>query len=100
MFFAMFTDAFQDSEEGVLIRYRTNEKLFNQRLLLAVTKVKETVIKDFLFADDCALNSTSEQAMQASTYRQDFWGKRQENQSLVPTLPWQAPPKTQHLSKR
>ena len=69
MFSAMLTDVLRDSEEGILIRYRTNGKLFTRRLLLAVTKVKETVIKDFLFANDCALNATSEQAMQASTER-------------------------------
>lgn len=31
--------------------------------------MKETVIKDFLFTDDCALNAISEQAIEASTDR-------------------------------
>ena len=60
MFSAIITDAFHDSEEGILTRYRTNGKLFNQRLLRAVTKLKETIIiKEFLFAYDCVFNATS-----------------------------------------
>ena len=64
MFSAMLTDAFRDCEDGIHLRYRTDGKLHNLRRLQAVTKVKETVIRDFLFADDCALNASTEQMMQ------------------------------------
>ena len=57
---AMLTDAFHDSEEGIKIRYRMDGRLFNHRRLQFLTKVKETVLKEFLFAGDCALNAGSE----------------------------------------
>ena len=57
MFSTMLTDAFRDCDAGVRIRHTPDGKLFNLRLLQAVTKVKETVIRDFLFVDDCALNA-------------------------------------------
>ncbi|CAI9610076.1 unnamed protein product [Staurois parvus] len=66
MFSCMLSDTFQNSPLGVSLRYRTNGKLFNLRRLQAVTKIKETVLRDFLFADDCALNAGSEKEMQAS----------------------------------
>ncbi|KAI8491883.1 hypothetical protein Bbelb_302560 [Branchiostoma belcheri] len=69
VFTAMLTDAFHGTKEGIDIKYRTDGKLLNQRRLLALTKVKHTVLKDFLFADDCALNATSGQDMQVSTDR-------------------------------
>ena len=65
MLSAMLSDAFRDCEVGIDIRYRTDGRLFNPRRLQAITKVRETVLRDFLFADDYALNVSHEQEMQA-----------------------------------
>ena len=66
VFSAMLKDAFQDTEDAIAIRYRTDGKLFNLKRLQAKTKVKEEMVRDFLFADDCALNAGSEDGMQRS----------------------------------
>lgn len=60
VFSATLTDAFRDCQDGIDVRYRTDGRLFNLRRLQAVTKVRETVIRDFLFADGCTLNSSTE----------------------------------------
>ncbi|XP_053873541.1 uncharacterized protein LOC128831252 [Malaclemys terrapin pileata] len=60
IFSATLTDAFQHCTEGVGLKYRTDGKLFNLRRLHAITNVKETVLRDFLFADYCALNASTE----------------------------------------
>ena len=66
MFSAMLTDAFQDTDPGVNIRYRTDGKLFNLQRLKAKTKVHVDKLREFLFADDCALNAGSIEDMQRS----------------------------------
>jgi len=65
MFSAMLSEAFRECDPGINIRYWSDGKLFNPRRLQAVTKVKETILRDFVFADDCALNASNEQEMQA-----------------------------------
>lgn len=62
----MLTDAYKDCVASISIRHRSDGKFFNMRRLQTVTnlKLKETVIRDFLFAGDCALNARSEQEMQ------------------------------------
>ena len=64
MFWALLFDAFRECESGIDIRYSSDGKLFNFTRLQAVTKVKETVIRDFLLPDDCALNAGDEQKIQ------------------------------------
>ena len=63
VFSAMLTDALCDCQDGIPVRYRTDGGRFTLRNLQAVTKVKETVIRDFLFADNCTLNANKEQKM-------------------------------------
>ena len=65
MLSAMLTDAFRESKPGINITFRTDGKLFNPRRLEATMNVKETVLREFLFADNCALNASEEEEMQA-----------------------------------
>ena len=51
MFSTMLTDAFRDRDAGVRIRHTPDGKLFNLKHVQAVTKVKETAIRDF--GEDC-----------------------------------------------
>ena len=64
MFSAMLTDAFQDGENGIPMRYRFDGKLFNLRRLQAKSKVQTEVLDEFLFADDMAKSAPKEEEMQ------------------------------------
>ena len=65
MFFAILTDGLREAVLCIPVRFPSNGKLFNLRQLKAVLKATETVIRDFLFTDDCALNVYIEQEMQS-----------------------------------
>ena len=64
MFSAMLTDAFQDADNGIPIRYRFDGKLFNLRRLQAKSKVQTEVLDEFLFADDMAKGAPTEKKLQ------------------------------------
>ena len=64
MFSAMLTDAFQDGDNGIPIRYRFDGKLFNLRRLQAKSNVQTEVLDEFLFANDMAKGAPTEEKMQ------------------------------------
>ncbi|XP_063605235.1 uncharacterized protein LOC134780428 [Penaeus indicus] len=65
IFFSMLLKyAFSSSEDGVYLHTRSDRKLFNPAHLRAKTKVSEICIREMLFADDAALASHTEEALQ------------------------------------
>ncbi|BHF80115.1 hypothetical protein SprV_0702323900 [Sparganum proliferum] len=66
MFSAMLMDAYRDERPGFRIAYRTVGQLLNQRRMHFQSRVSTTTVHELLFADDCALSTTSEEEMQRS----------------------------------
>ncbi|VDM05562.1 unnamed protein product [Schistocephalus solidus] len=66
MFSAMLMDAYRDDQPGIRIAYRTDGHLLNSRRMQASTRVSTTTVHDLLFADDCALNTVTNEDMQRS----------------------------------
>ena len=64
MFSAILTDAFQDGDNDIHMRYRFYGKLFNLRRLQAKFKVQTEVLDEFLFADDMAKGAPTKEKMQ------------------------------------
>ena len=62
MFSAMLTDAFQDGDNGIPIRYRFDGKLFNLRRLQAKSKVQTEMLDEFLFTDGKGCSNRRENA--------------------------------------
>ena len=67
MFSGMLKNAFPDDEDSIPIKWRTDGGgLFKLSRLSAKKRVHHGHVRDLLFADDCALNARSEEAMQRS----------------------------------
>ena len=64
LFAQMLAAALSQTEAGVKIHYRTDGNFFNLRRLKSRTKVTRATVRDFLFADDCALAAHSEEDLQ------------------------------------
>ena len=56
----MLQVAFHDCSIGVPIQFRTDGSVFNLRRLQSRTKIQSQIIRDLLFADDCALLAHTE----------------------------------------
>ncbi|BHF65605.1 hypothetical protein SprV_0200861800 [Sparganum proliferum] len=66
MFSAMLMDAYHDERSGIRVAYRSDGHLLNRRRMHFQSRVPKTTVHELLFADDCALNTTSEGDMQRS----------------------------------
>nr|VZI20648.1 unnamed protein product [Spirometra erinaceieuropaei] len=76
----MLLDAYRDENPGICIAYRTDGHLLNQRRMHFQSRVSTTTVHELLFADDCALNTTSNEEMQRSM---DLFSAACENFGLV-----------------
>ncbi|BHF70870.1 hypothetical protein SprV_0401392300 [Sparganum proliferum] len=56
----------RDERPGFRIAYRTDCHLLNQRRMNFHSRVSTITVHELLFADDCALNTTSEEEMKRS----------------------------------
>ena len=65
IFSAMLYDAFRNCNSGAMIRLRSNSSLFNLQRLKARTKVSLLLLRERLFADDCALIAHNEDELQS-----------------------------------
>nr|VZI53968.1 unnamed protein product [Spirometra erinaceieuropaei] len=80
MFSVMLMDAYRDERPGTRIAYRTDGHLLNHRRMNFQSRVSTATVHKLLFADDRALNTTSEVEMQRSM---DLFSAACENFELV-----------------
>ncbi|VDL85665.1 unnamed protein product [Schistocephalus solidus] len=70
MLSAMLMDAYRNGRPGIRIANRTDGHILITWRMQTPTRVSTTKVYDFLFADDCALNTMTEEDMQRSM---DLW---------------------------
>ncbi|KAL8587109.1 hypothetical protein ACOMHN_026077 [Nucella lapillus] len=63
----MLLSAFKDSDPGIQITYRTDGGILNTQRLQAKTKVTKSLVRDLMYADDCAIIAHSEDDLQRLT---------------------------------
>nr|VZI35416.1 unnamed protein product [Spirometra erinaceieuropaei] len=89
IFSVMLIEAFRDERPRIRIAYRTDGHLLNHRRMNLQSRVSTTTVHELLFADDCALNTTSEEEMQRSM---DLFSAACENFGLVSNTQMHQPP--------
>ena len=62
---AILHDAFRNCNSGAMIRFRSNGGIFNIQRLKARTKLSLLLLRELLFADDCALIAHTEGELQS-----------------------------------
>ncbi|VDL91415.1 unnamed protein product [Schistocephalus solidus] len=96
MFSVMLTDAYREKRPRIRIAYRMDDRLLNQRRMHFRSRVSTATIHELLFADDCALNTTTKEEMQRSmdffTATYDNFGLRINTEKTV--VMHQPPPNT------
>jgi hypothetical protein len=69
VFSVLLLVAFKEAEDGVLINHRFDGGAFNIRRLKTSSRTRQTLVRDFLYADDVALADTSLDGVQRLTDR-------------------------------
>ncbi|BHF61993.1 hypothetical protein SprV_0100497400 [Sparganum proliferum] len=64
----MLMDAYRDERPELRIAYRTDGQLLNHWRMHFQSRVSTTTVHELLFADDCALNATTETGIQRGMY--------------------------------
>ena len=64
-FSVLLKHAFKSTEEGILLRTRSDGKRFNPARLRAKTRARKVTLRDVLFADDAALVAHSAEKLQS-----------------------------------
>ncbi|BHF75735.1 hypothetical protein SprV_0501883100 [Sparganum proliferum] len=59
-------DTYCDERPGIRIAYRTDGHLLNSRRTRVPTRLSATPVHDLLFANECSLNTTTEEDIQRS----------------------------------
>ncbi|KAL8601069.1 hypothetical protein ACOMHN_040770 [Nucella lapillus] len=67
LFSMMLLSSFKDSDPGIQITYRTDGGILNTQRLKAKTKVTKSLVRDLLYADDCAIVAHLEDDLQRLT---------------------------------